>query len=180
MRSRNPGRGSKARSKSAASRSRSAMTSASRASATASRASVSGVSETVVRSCPDRSETSVRTLSGTCPDRSEAHLSSASVSICQVFRLSRWAGKSPEERARMIELRPHPARSAACLGERNIRSMTGPWTGHVRFAILFLFRADASGWGHPRPRSTFFDVSEGLSATSKKVGGGYTPGPPSP
>lgn len=141
MRARIPGRGSRAFSNRWASLSRSAVTSASRASATASLTSVSGVSAYMVRSGSGWSCCMVRSLSGPWsgdgPGLLSAHLSRASASICHAFLLSRIAGRSPDDSARIIELRPHPMRVAACLGERKTRSMAGQWTGPDHSAILF-------------------------------------------
>lgn len=117
---------SSAFSKSAASRSRSAVTSARRASATANLTCISTVSGWVDRSGPGWSTVMVRSMSGDGPVRCSDHFSRSSISICQVFLLSLIALKSPDASARMIELRPHPMRVAACRGDKSVRSMTGP------------------------------------------------------
>lgn len=99
-------------------------------------ASVSGVSDTVTNDGSSVMSGDVR--SGV--RRIDNQSSIASGLICQFPELSLKAFKSPEVRARMIELRPHFARIAAFLGDRVFWSMSGPCPGPPLFATDFYYR----------------------------------------
>lgn len=78
--------------------------------------------------------------------------SNADKEICQFPSLSRIAFKLPDDSARMIDVRPHPAWAAACFGESVLVSMTGlcphtvnPTTGAAPRTPAPLARSEREG-----------------------------------